>query len=251
MALKRPRPMAGAGGASAAAGSQGAPARRTRPRKSSKALLYKHLPVGGFPKSKTVKLKYVDVITMDPGAAVPVYYYYRANSLFDPDLTGTGHQPRGFDQWAAVYDHYTVMSSTIRVQAVPKQTVGSTIIPCVYGVCTDDDPTWDHGTVADIIESRQSRGWRYASNATEGSSTGKRPSITSHCDVAKFYGTTPKELLNNPRFNANTSANPTEGVYHVIWAGPMDISYNPSSVSMLVEIWFTATFTEPKTLPSS
>ena len=34
--------------------------------------------------------------------------YMRMNSLFDPDQTGTGHQPYYFDQFAALYNRYTV-----------------------------------------------------------------------------------------------------------------------------------------------
>lgn len=28
--------------------------------------------------------------------------------MFDPDTSGTGHQPLGFDQWAAIYKYYMV-----------------------------------------------------------------------------------------------------------------------------------------------
>ena len=30
------------------------------------------------------------------------------NSIFDPDLSGTGHQPLGHDQWATFYNRYRV-----------------------------------------------------------------------------------------------------------------------------------------------
>jgi len=40
---------------------------------------------------------------------------YRGNSIFDPDLTGTGGQPMGTDQWANFYSFYTVLGSKIEV----------------------------------------------------------------------------------------------------------------------------------------
>jgi len=35
-------------------------------------------------------------------------YQFRLNSLFDPNYTGGGHQPKGFDQLAAFYQRYRV-----------------------------------------------------------------------------------------------------------------------------------------------
>jgi len=34
---------------------------------------------------------------------------FRMNSIFDPDYTGTGHQPFFRDMWASQYDYYTVI----------------------------------------------------------------------------------------------------------------------------------------------
>lgn len=38
---------------------------------------------------------------------------FHANSLYDPDYTGVGVQPFGFDQWSAFYNQYRVHYSTI------------------------------------------------------------------------------------------------------------------------------------------
>lgn len=38
------------------------------------------------------------------------WYTFRLNSIFDPDLTSTGHQPVGHDQMALFYNYYRVLS---------------------------------------------------------------------------------------------------------------------------------------------
>lgn len=35
--------------------------------------------------------------------------------MFDPDITGVGHQPLGFDQWSAFYNKYTVYGSKCQI----------------------------------------------------------------------------------------------------------------------------------------
>lgn len=40
---------------------------------------------------------------------------FRGNGMYDPDRTGTGHQPYGFDQLSALYKYYSVRASSIKV----------------------------------------------------------------------------------------------------------------------------------------
>lgn len=39
------------------------------------------------------------------------------NSVFDPDYTGGGHQPQGFDEYSALYDSYRVNYVDVEIQA--------------------------------------------------------------------------------------------------------------------------------------
>lgn len=43
---------------------------------------------------------------------------FRGNSVYDPDLTGVGAQPTGFDQWAAFFNEYLVVSSFLEIEIV-------------------------------------------------------------------------------------------------------------------------------------
>lgn len=68
-----------------------------------------------LPDRLYVKLVYREQLSWSQAANQLADNVYRGNSLFDPDLTGTGGQPFGFDQWTAFYGSYTVLGSSIEV----------------------------------------------------------------------------------------------------------------------------------------
>lgn len=75
--------------------------------------------ISGFPDSLRTTLKYHQDIGISSASGAVAGNTFRANSLYDPDETGTGHQPMYFDQLAAVYGRYQVVASTIRVCFTP------------------------------------------------------------------------------------------------------------------------------------
>lgn len=61
-------------------------------------------------RSRYVKLRYVGYGTMNPAAAVTsTCHVFRLNSLYDPDYTGAGHQPYGYDQMSTFWTDYRVV----------------------------------------------------------------------------------------------------------------------------------------------
>lgn len=61
----------------------------------------------GFPNEFYTKLKYNQGnISFTTGTNSK--FEFRLNSLYDPDYTGTGHQPRFYDQFSAIYGRYQV-----------------------------------------------------------------------------------------------------------------------------------------------
>jgi len=74
---------------------------------------------GGFPETLITNMKYSDNVILTSNAGAVVGNIFRMNSLFDPDYTGTGHQPLYFDQFAASYGRYIVMSSKATFKFTP------------------------------------------------------------------------------------------------------------------------------------
>lgn len=72
---------------------------------------------GIIPDGEIVHLKYYETFVMDVVAGAPQIYAFRLNSLFDPNLTGVGHQPNGRDQLALLYGKYIVYKTEWRITA--------------------------------------------------------------------------------------------------------------------------------------
>lgn len=79
---------------------------------------------GPVPTSKIVTMRYFDQIALSPGTTAASEYHFRMASIFDPDASGTGHQPLGHDQWASFYGHYEVVESVITVWYIPQTDAG-------------------------------------------------------------------------------------------------------------------------------
>jgi len=72
-----------------------------------------------MPQLWRARLPYSSVIALSNAGITGVFgteYVFRLNSLFDPDLTSTGHQPFGFDQLALFYGSYRVHACTVSLE---------------------------------------------------------------------------------------------------------------------------------------
>lgn len=63
--------------------------------------------------SLVTRAKYAE-FTITSGSVLE-FVTFRLNSMYDPNLTSTGHQPMGFDQLKVLYNRYRVEKATIRV----------------------------------------------------------------------------------------------------------------------------------------
>lgn len=71
----------------------------------------------GFNTNYTVRLTYADTYRHDiQCAGVNTGQTFRMDSIFDPDLTGTGHQPLLRDLWASQYDFYAVLACEYQIK---------------------------------------------------------------------------------------------------------------------------------------
>lgn len=86
--------------------------RRRRFAKRRQALTNVNRSLQPIPNRYICKMKYATSVVTNAGGQ----YVFNLNSLFDPDRTGIGHQPYGYDTLSSMYNRYRVISCGWRIQ---------------------------------------------------------------------------------------------------------------------------------------
>lgn len=160
-----------------------------------------------FPPSMYVKLTYgINVVIGTNGSsALSVNYLHRLNSLYDPDQTGTGHQPYQFDQLSSLYERYQVYKASYQFRITDPSQDGLLVGACVRPA-SDTNSSMNAKTADYIVERRlavlkplNNTGRQYVS--FRGSIPIYKP---LGCTRAQFWGS------EDGKYNADIGANPTD-----------------------------------------
>jgi hypothetical protein len=79
----------------------------------------------GLPSVRKVRMRYVSYIDLAGTSGALGTQIVGAGDLHDPDKTGVGHQPLGYDQWTAFYTNYVVERSTLHVEYAQSSTTSA------------------------------------------------------------------------------------------------------------------------------
>lgn len=72
-----------------------------------------------IPRYKKAVLTYAAYKSYDPSSTATAVQDWAANGLYDPDITGVGHQPMGFDQLMDQYSNYYVYKVQVKTVWMP------------------------------------------------------------------------------------------------------------------------------------
>lgn len=195
--------------------------------------LSQNTPLGNSFKGQ---LRYMATnFNLDPGiGGTAASRVFRLNDLYDPDQTGSGHQPAGFDEMMTFYDHFTVIGAKITATFYNRDTsVAQTV-----GVLVKDNTTTE-GDHRVICESGKTK---FLTLGPLGSSK-DIGSITWAINPNKFLGRS--KPLADPELKGTITSSPQEGCYAHVWAAPTQ-QQDTSALNCEVLIEYTAVFTEPK-----
>jgi hypothetical protein len=212
-----------------------------------------HLPT--FPPQFRRMLRYSEVsLNLSSGAAgIGATYFFSANGAYDPNITGSGHQPLNFDQMMLNYEHYTVVTAKIHIEASNVADYGEHVCVGLYlspdtTSITDVSRLMENGLLVykhlTPIGGNVATGAVYADNQVQKLDLG--------CNVMTYFGRhrSPRELLQDTQLAGDASANPAEQVYFgVLIFDPT--TTNVVGANFIVNIEFDIIFWEPRKVTQS
>lgn len=192
-----------------------------------------------FSKTQKVVHKYVERdVSLDPAAGASAINVFSVNGLYDPNITGAGHQPHGFDEMNALYNRYNVINTQVRVIFSAQTASGNRY--CV-GVC--QTPGTSLLTNTQYLEGTSA--WDLLPS---GSIAGETRTLYLAASPGQYFGIA--HPMSEKDIQGTGSGNPTKQFYFHVFA--MDEgTANPSAVTATVEIAYTAVWSEPKQLTVS
>lgn len=193
------------------------------------------------PLARTLKanFKFSENRNLVSAGAVPASYVYSLNGLYDPNITGAGAQPRGFDELMQLYDHYCVIAVRIRIDWSNNLTGNPTHV-----IAAIRDGSTTSSTLTDYVETGNTK---YMTLGTEGGGNNVK-SMYINLNPNKFLGRS--KPLADPNLKGTVSANPNEQAYLILAAVNTD-EFTNTNTQALITIEYTAILFEPKVLSAS
>lgn len=172
-------------------------------------------PRNFLPKRMVTHFTYCDKFLLDLETAHTGVKAYRftMNGLYDPNISGIGHQPRGADQAATMFKKYLVIGSKATVHFGMSKSNGEAFL---VGLCKNKDASFPRPEWIDYAEPRDAKIKHmhedckgYAPSLSIGYSAKKDNPVTNPLDRENSLG-------------AIWAANPSSQTWLDVWAANAD-----------------------------
>lgn len=187
-----------------------------------------------IPRQVYVTLRYYETFSLNPVSGGIAVNVFRANSCYDPNLTGSGHQPAGFDQYIAMYKHGVCLSSKITVKALNTGLTAADL--CVFGVTLRPASSTEVATVRYVEHDQTAFAAGGVGEANQ--------EVVNTIDCPKQFGVTNIADDDYARFSASSDC--TRLSYYHVWCGSVQSGDDPAAFNMTALIEYKVKFVEPR-----
>lgn len=235
--VNRNRKSRGRGAARGSTRGRGALVSTTHSGASLASVAFATMPL--FPPRTFRRLRYSTSVNLTATSGIPTAYIFRANDLFDPDFTSTGHQPMGFDQMMVFYNHFCVLRSKITIVGRSTTSGPGTIAlrqDADATVITDADRIMEFGgVISDVLEGK--------------GVYGANKELSLGVSISRLQGVSNKAITADSTLRGSAAASPSEITYYhlCLW----DRGGQTVTAQADVVIDYFAYFVEPRDFSTS
>jgi len=190
----------------------------------------------------------------------------RANDLYDPEIALGGHQPRGFDEFMAIFDKFTVTGSNISATFMYEGYSGPSVNGLIGNLIQNTAPlpmsqevpalppvtvgifkntsTMGAGPAQEQMEKDRQR-WSMITPLT-GTKT-----LKAKLKCSEFFGKS--TLVGSAGYSGDATKSPEQEIQWEVWAARNDDNYAAGAVKIpcYITMDYHCVFTEPKVLQAS
>lgn len=164
---------------------------------------------------------------------------WRANSLYDFDLTGTGTQPTGFDELMTMYARYTVIGVKLQATFINMDASNCARVGCSL--------VEDNNVISDNRQYIENGSTKFQDLGPLGSSK-DRCVITQQVSMKKFFGVA--AIIGQSTYGGGVATNPSQICFWHTWACN-DQGTDSGQVNITVKAQFISIYSDPKSLSIS
>lgn len=150
-----------------------------------------------LPARFITKMKYAEAVTVSASGIAG--YKWNLNSLYDPNRSGAGHNPYGYDQLSALYNRYRVISCRYVVSCI------SDSVNIAFAVLPANESLSLIGTVS---EARENPRCKYLVQTP--TSGGNLKVLKGNVYLPSLVGATKTAYMADDRYQAIVGNSPTE-----------------------------------------
>lgn len=209
--------------------------RKSKTSKSARQLS-NNFALPGISPVKVVTLPYHTALSLGSTVGSQQVWSFKMNDIYDPDYTGTGHQPLGHDQWALYYTQYSVIGAKVTAKfSWAGSTLGDNVM--VVGVISDDDTSLP--TTVSTKQERYPGCYKLMNPKAVGSTT-----VTAKFSQKKWFAM--KNPTDSHQHIAPMGSSPTLPAYFNVFVQSLDGSTTSSEIACEVNIQYIVRLSEPK-----
>ncbi len=183
-------------------------------------------------RERRAALTYFDLADITTTSGSLGQWIFRANSIFDPDFTFTGHQPMLYDQIAPMYQSYKVIAVRVHYTC----TLGLAYPIGLLSVATYNltPPT----QMGELVEFSRRPPRPITQYETASSNFTVR--------ISSILGLKEEEYVENARYNTAIGSNPSDNAFLVFSVGKGSITGSDTLTTIQVMLEFQVIFYNPK-----
>lgn len=163
------------------------------------------------------------------------HHIFRVNSLYDPDFTGVGHQPKGFDNLMQMFNKFVVIG--FRALITCENTVNG--VGHQVGAYMSQSSS-SLGSIDDILESGNVSVYN-----VDGDSSGGNTIRTFLVKGAPHRFLSVDDPLDDNELRGTETANPSKAVYLHVFANPIDPTATGGNIRCTIKLQQVSILVDP------